>query len=48
MSQQEHDAIVEALELLMELRLLVAYRGRAWWILNNAMFHIDDYFWAQQ
>ena len=45
-SATEHEAIVDALNLLLELRNLTPYRGRGWWILNNAMCHIDDYFWA--
>lgn len=45
MIPDEHAEIAETLEFLFNLRGQCAYRGRGWWLLNNAMCHLSDYFW---
>lgn len=46
MSQAEQSEIAETLELLFKMRGSCPYRGRGWWLLNNAMCHLGDYFWS--
>jgi DNA-binding winged helix-turn-helix (wHTH) protein len=47
MTKVEIENVVATLGLLLELRNQCAYRGRGWWLLNNACCHVDDDFWSQ-
>jgi hypothetical protein len=37
--------IADAVEIVCSLRDTVVYRGRAWWLLNNAGFYLIRDFW---